>query len=69
MIPLIGFMIGTYIVFRFLEVFKFAPERYASTHAHVIAKFYAGIGMLIVGFLLLSLLMAAGILDVTSHQH
>ena len=54
MIPTIGFMIGTYILFRMLEVWCFSNSRYQSDGTHT---FISLVALLVMAVTLLCLLL------------
>ncbi len=43
MIPALGFMIGSYIIFRMIEVLLFSGSRYSGKFQHITAIILAGV--------------------------
>ena len=58
MIPALGFMIGSYIIFRMIEVLLFSGSRYSGKVQHVTAIVLAGVVALVTFVNMIDLLVA-----------
>ncbi len=59
MIPIIGFMVGVYILFRMLEVWFFSSSRYQSERMHIVICFVALLVMAVTVLCLLALVASS----------